>query len=44
MTTVAVVGLGRMGSAMARALAASGDGGDLVLHNRTPERARELAE
>jgi 3-hydroxyisobutyrate dehydrogenase/2-hydroxy-3-oxopropionate reductase len=44
MTTVAVVGLGRMGSAMARALRASGDGGDLVLHNRTPERARELAE
>ena len=44
MTTVAVVGLGRMGSAMARALAASGDGGDLVLHNRTPERAQQLAE
>ena len=44
MTAVAVVGLGRMGSAMARALASSGDGGDLVLHNRTPERARELAE
>lgn len=43
MTTVAVVGLGRMGSAMARALAASGDGADLVLHNRTPERARALA-
>ncbi len=43
MTTVAVLGLGRMGSAMARALAASGDGGDLVLHNRTPDRAHELA-
>ena len=44
MTTVAVVGLGRMGSGMARALAASGHGDiDLVLHNRTPDRARELA-
>ncbi len=43
MTTVAVVGLGRMGSAMARALAGSGSGGDLVLHNRTSDRAEELA-
>ena len=44
MTTVAVLGMGRMGSAMARALAASGDGDiDLVLHNRTPDRARDLA-
>lgn len=43
MTTVAVVGLGRMGSAMTRALAASGDGADLVLHNRSYERARTLA-
>ena len=42
MTRVAVVGLGRMGSAMARALAAAG-GVDLVLHNRTPERAEALA-
>jgi 3-hydroxyisobutyrate dehydrogenase-like beta-hydroxyacid dehydrogenase len=43
MTTVAMLGMGRMGSAMARALAASGDV-DLVLHNRSPERAREVAE
>jgi 3-hydroxyisobutyrate dehydrogenase-like beta-hydroxyacid dehydrogenase len=39
---VAVVGTGRMGSAMARAMARGG--ADLVLHNRTPERARALAE
>jgi 3-hydroxyisobutyrate dehydrogenase-like beta-hydroxyacid dehydrogenase len=42
MTTVAVLGMGRMGSAMARALAAAG-AFDLVLYNRTPERATELA-
>ncbi|MFN2419167.1 MAG: NAD(P)-dependent oxidoreductase [Candidatus Limnocylindria bacterium] len=41
MATVAVLGTGRMGSAMARALAHGGT--DLVLHNRTPERAEELA-
>lgn len=40
MTTVAVLGTGRMGSAMARALARAGH--DLVLYNRTPDRAREL--
>ena len=42
MTAVAIVGLGRMGTAMARALAA-GDF-DLVLNNRTSERARALAD
>ncbi|MCA1570220.1 MAG: NAD(P)-dependent oxidoreductase [Chloroflexi bacterium] len=36
-----MLGTGRMGSAMARALAHGGT--DLVLHNRTPERAEELA-
>jgi 3-hydroxyisobutyrate dehydrogenase-like beta-hydroxyacid dehydrogenase len=41
MTTVAIVGTGRMGSAMARALA--GSGLDLVLHNRTRERAEAVA-
>jgi 3-hydroxyisobutyrate dehydrogenase-like beta-hydroxyacid dehydrogenase len=41
MTTVAVVGTGRMGSAMARALARGGV--DLVLHNRSAERAEALA-
>ena len=41
MATVAVVGTGRMGSAMARSLAQGGI--DLVLHNRTPERAEALA-
>jgi 3-hydroxyisobutyrate dehydrogenase/2-hydroxy-3-oxopropionate reductase len=40
MTTVAVLGMGRMGSAMARAL---GGDFDLVLYNRTPERATQLA-
>lgn len=42
MTAVAVLGTGRMGSAMARALAAAGH--ELVLYNRTEERARTLAE
>jgi 3-hydroxyisobutyrate dehydrogenase-like beta-hydroxyacid dehydrogenase len=41
MMTVAVVGCGRMGSAMARRLSRAGF--ELVLWNRTPERARELA-
>ena len=41
MTTVAVVGTGRMGSAMARSLARGGL--DLVLQNRTPETAQALA-
>jgi 3-hydroxyisobutyrate dehydrogenase-like beta-hydroxyacid dehydrogenase len=39
---VAVVGTGRMGSAMARALAAAGH--ELILHNRTPGRAAALAD
>ncbi len=42
MTTVAVVGTGRMGTAMARSLARGGS--DLVLYNRTPERCAALAE
>lgn len=41
MTTVGVLGIGRMGGAMARALHASG--ADLVLWNRSPEPARRLA-
>jgi 3-hydroxyisobutyrate dehydrogenase/2-hydroxy-3-oxopropionate reductase len=41
MTTVAVVGTGRMGSAMARALSRAGQ--DLVLQNRTAETAETLA-
>jgi 3-hydroxyisobutyrate dehydrogenase-like beta-hydroxyacid dehydrogenase len=40
-TIVAVLGTGRMGSAMSRALARSGF--DLVLYNRSPDRARTLA-
>ena len=42
MTTVAVVGTGRMGSAMARALARGG--AEVVLYNRTAARCAELAE
>lgn len=42
MTVVAVVGTGRMGSAMARALARGG--AEVVLHNRTVARCSELAE
>ena len=38
---VAVLGIGHMGSAMCRALARGGF--DLVLYNRTPERAKALA-
>ena len=41
MTSVAVVGTGRMGSAMARALARAGF--DLRVHNRTRDRATALA-
>lgn len=40
MTTVAVLGTGKMGGAMARRLAAAGF--DLTLWNRTPSRAQEL--
>ena len=40
MTTVAVLGTGKMGGAMARRLAASGF--DLVLWNRTPAKAEQL--
>jgi 3-hydroxyisobutyrate dehydrogenase/2-hydroxy-3-oxopropionate reductase len=40
--TVAVLGLGRMGGAMARRLADVGH--ELVLYNRSAERAREIAE
>jgi 3-hydroxyisobutyrate dehydrogenase-like beta-hydroxyacid dehydrogenase len=42
MTTVAVVGTGRMGGAMARAFAAAGH--DVVLQNRTRERCDPIAE
>ena len=41
MTRVAVLGTGRMGSAMARALARAGD--EVVLYNRTPARCEPLA-
>jgi 3-hydroxyisobutyrate dehydrogenase-like beta-hydroxyacid dehydrogenase len=41
METVAVLGTGRMGSAMARSLARAGT--PLVLYNRTPDRAATLA-
>lgn len=41
MTTVAIVGLGRMGGAMARSLSRAGL--PLVLYNRTRERAEALA-
>jgi 3-hydroxyisobutyrate dehydrogenase-like beta-hydroxyacid dehydrogenase len=41
MTSVAVIGTGRMGSAMARALARGG--ASLTLHNRSLERAEALA-
>ncbi len=40
--TVAVLGTGRMGSAMAERLA--GQGATVVVYNRTPERANDLAE
>jgi 3-hydroxyisobutyrate dehydrogenase-like beta-hydroxyacid dehydrogenase len=40
-TTVGVLGIGRMGGAMARAIRAAGF--DLVLWNRSPEAARRLA-
>ena len=41
MTSVAVIGCGRMGSAMARALARGGV--DLIVHNRSEDPARALA-
>ena len=41
MTAVGIVGTGRMGSAMARALREAGL--EVILHNRTPERAAALA-
>jgi len=41
MTTVGLLGTGRMGSGMARALARAGMAP--ILYNRTPERAAELA-
>lgn len=41
MTTVAILGTGRMGGAMARALARGGT--PLVLANRSPEKAQALA-
>src|SRR5690349_19641276 len=41
MTTVAIVGTGRMGSAMARALGRAGH--ELVLFNRSRDRAEALA-
>ncbi len=41
MSDVAVIGLGSMGSALARTLVASG--GDVVVWNRSPERAQSLA-
>jgi 3-hydroxyisobutyrate dehydrogenase-like beta-hydroxyacid dehydrogenase len=41
MTAVAVVGTGRMGSAMARALAAAGH--EVILQNRTRDRCQPLA-
>lgn len=40
MPRVTVIGLGRMGRGMAGRLLAAGH--DLVVHNRTPERARDL--
>jgi 3-hydroxyisobutyrate dehydrogenase-like beta-hydroxyacid dehydrogenase len=42
MTTIAVLGAGRMGSAMAGAISRAGH--DLVIYNRTPERAVLLAD
>lgn len=42
MATVAVLGTGRMGSAMARALVRAGH--EVTLYNRTAERSRVLAE
>ena len=40
MTTVAILGTGKMGGAMARRLASSGF--DVTLWNRTPAKAEEL--
>lgn len=41
MPTAAVVGLGRMGTAMAGSIARGGT--ELIVYNRTPERAQDLA-
>ena len=43
MKTVAFIGTGNMGSALARAAAKSGAADRLLLSNRTPEKARKLA-
>lgn len=43
MKTVAFIGTGNMGSALARAAAKSGAADRLLLSNRTPEKARRLA-
>ncbi len=42
--TVAFIGTGNMGSALARAAAKSGKADRLLLANRSPEKARRLAE
>ena len=44
MKTVAFIGTGNMGGALARAAARSGAAERLLLANRTPEKARKLAE
>ena len=44
MTTVGFIGTGNMGAALARAAARSGAAERLLLSNRTPEKARKLAE
>ena len=44
MKTVAFIGTGNMGSALARAAAKSGRADRLLLANRRPEKARRLAE
>ncbi len=44
MTTVGFIGTGNMGSALARAAAKSGAADRLLLANRTPEKARRLAQ
>ena len=44
MVKLAFIGTGNMGSALARAAAKSPDRGELLLTNRSPEKARRLAE